>query len=187
VNTQIANQDEVNCTVRPVTAEQLNEAVAIIGRDGISDEEIEVKVASLVKDPMVARRLIDWLPEAFGMVLVSHMGKVTLPKTFRAKTDQGKWIEIELTVEPIFHDAIRLAMDMYHSGPRNTFSNVATRSAVVDGVNRALNGGESLDGASFSGPALLGIPAEFYVSQPKSFWRRLFRRTIQGLAVTSQR
>lgn len=161
----------------PVLAEQLEQAVAIIGSDGIGDEEIEIKVASLVQDPMLARRLIDWPPEAFGIVLVSHMNisKLTLPTTFSAKSNRGAWVELEFKVEPIFQSAIRLGTDMYHSGPRNTFSNVALRSAIVAVVNRALNEGSSLDGATLSGPALIGIPAEVYIPQPRPFWRRLFQ------------
>lgn len=154
---------------------QLEEVAAIVGAEGFNDEQLEARLVAFVRDPMLARRLMDWLPEAFGMVLVSHMDTVSLPTTFSAKNNRGDWVEFDLTVEPIFASAIRLATHMLHNGPRDTFSNIALRSAMVEAANRALNAGESLKGASLSGPALTGIPAETYLSPCPSIWRKLFR------------
>jgi len=108
------------------------------------------------------------------MVLVSHMDTVTLPMTFQAMNRRGIWVEFDLDVEPIFQSAIRLATQMYHDGPRHIFANIASRSAVLGVVNRALQDGESLNGAILSGPALVGIPAETYVAPTPSIWRKLF-------------
>lgn len=157
---------------------QLEEVAAIVGAAGVDDEALEPRVAMLVQNSMLARRLIDWLPEAFGMVLVSHMDAVTLPTTFSVKNKRGDWVELDLSVEPIFHSAIRLATHMFHNGPRDMFSNIALRSALVVAVNRALNEGRSLKGAVLSGPALLGIPAEIYLPPSRSIWQKLFRRTL---------
>jgi hypothetical protein len=159
----------------PASSELIEQAIAIMGTDGMAEEEVEQKIAALSKDPMLARRLIDWLPEAFGIVLVSHMGGVNLPTTFSAKTSRGQWLEFELNAEPIFQNAARVAMEMYHSGPRNIFSNIALRSSMLSAVNQALNQGGSLEGATLSGPALIGIPAEIYAPPPRSLWARLFR------------
>jgi len=109
------------------------------------------------------------------MVLISHMDQVTLPTTFSAKNKRGDWIELDLSVEPIFHSAIRLATHMFHNGPQSTFSNIAGRSALLGAVNRALNEGRSLKGATLSGPALISIPAETYLPPAPSIWRKLFR------------
>lgn len=155
--------------------ELIERAIAIIGRDGISDEEMEALVLSLTQDSMLARRLIDWLPEAFGIVFIPHLAAVNLPTTFSARTRSGKWMEFKFQAEPIFSTAVRIGMDMYHSGPRDTFKNVVLRSSIVDAVNKALNENVSLDGATLSGPALIGIPAETYLSKPKSLWRRLLQ------------
>ena len=159
----------------PIQHDQLEKAVAVLGTEGISDDEIEAGVAALVGDPMAARRLIDWIPEAFGIVLISHIAKVVLPTTFSAKSSNGEWVKFPFEAEPIFQAALGLATNLYHSGPRSTFGNVAMRSSMVDVVNRALNAGQSIEGATLSGPALIGIPAEVYEKRQVPFWRRLFR------------
>jgi hypothetical protein len=156
------------------TEEQLQKAIAMIGRDGISEDEIEVEISALAEEQMLARRLIDWLPEIFGIVLVSHMVDIHLPNTFSAKDERGNWIELDFKVEPIVQIAARVATEMYHAGSRNTFSNIALRSSMVDVVNRAVKQLESLNGARLSGPALIGIPAEIYLPPSKPFWRRFF-------------
>lgn len=109
------------------------------------------------------------------MVLVSHMDTVILPTTFQAKNKRGIWVELNLDAEPIFQSAIRLATQMYHNGPRHIFANIASRSAVLGVVNRALQDCASLNGAILSGPALVGIPAETYVALSPSIWRKLFQ------------
>jgi hypothetical protein len=143
--------------------ELLQKAITVIGRDGISDDEIEVEIFAFAQEKMLARRLIDWLPEIFGIVLVSHMGNIQLQNTFSAQDKRGKWIELEFKVEPIIQIAMNTAIEMYHAGPRNTFSNIALRSSMVNVINRALNQSQSFVGAQLSGPALTGIPAEIYI------------------------
>jgi hypothetical protein len=154
---------------------QVQEVAAIIGSEDITVDDIETRVVVLVQDPMLARRLIDWIPEAFGIVLISHMATVTLPLTFSAKNKRGDWVQFDLKVEPIFQRATLLAMQIFHEGPRESFSNIARRSALLDAANRALNHGDSLDGAVLSGPALIGIPAEVYMPPSTSIWRKFFR------------
>ncbi len=153
----------------------LEEVADIIGLDDIDDDAVEHRVAALVLDQMLARRLIDWLPEAFGMVLVSHMAKVILPETFSAKDKYGNWVQFDLKVEPLFQSATQLAVRIFHDGPRSTFSNIVRRSALLGAANSALNNGQSLDGARLAGPALIGIPAEVYLPVSLSIWRRVFR------------
>lgn len=156
-----------------VSDEQLEKIAMLVGAESADDEQLEFRVVTLVQDPMLAKRLISWLPEAFGIVLIPHIDSVILPKTFRAKNKRGEWVEIDLDAEPIFRPAVQLATHMYHNGPRSIFSNIATRSAIVDAVNRALNEVGSIQGATLSGPALVGIPAEIYLSEPQSIWEKL--------------
>ncbi len=159
--------------MKPIPVEIISNAIEILSADGITEDEIETRIAALVSDPMEARRLIDWIPEAFGIVLISHLGKPILPKTFSARDAEGKWKSFRLTYEPIFVAALEIAQAKYHQGPAAQFQSIATRSSVANAANNALNAGVSIDGAVFSGPALIGIPAEVYPSQP-SFWKRLF-------------
>jgi hypothetical protein len=48
-------------------------AAEIISADGITDVEIESRVLALVDDPMLVRRLIDCIPEAFGLVFAARI------------------------------------------------------------------------------------------------------------------
>lgn len=154
------------------STEQLQAAIAILG-SGESAETSTARIEGLVNDPMLANRLATWIPEVFGLVLVSHLGKVHLPKSFSAKSATGNWQELDLSLEPIFGSALPLAAAMFHSGPRDVFENLATRSAVVNAANNLLNAGSHIDGATLSGPALIGIPAEVYTKAP--WWRRVFK------------
>ena len=154
--------------------ELIQQVSAIIGEDGISDDEIERRVAKISADPLLSRRLIDWIPEAFGMVLASHIEKVELPSTFSARNRRGEWVLFEFDVEPIFALAIQFGVDLYHSGPREEFANVALRSSVMSVVNKALGEHGSIKGGRLSGPAMIGVRAETYISARKSIWARLF-------------
>jgi hypothetical protein len=158
-----------------IPEDQLQHVVTILGSTAAQDVAMESKVQELVADKILAQRLLDWIPEVFGLVLVSHIGKVNLPRTFSAKSSDGRWVEISLDAEPIFKAVVPIAMAMFHSGPRDAFRNIAERSAILDTANNALNAGASLEGATLSGPALIGIPAEVYAKQSLSFWQKLFQ------------
>jgi hypothetical protein len=160
--------------VLPISSSLVERAANIVGADGISDADIEANVLALAGDALLARRLIDWLPEAFGLVLLPHVARVALPTTFSAKSATGRWMDFELQAESIFPIATCLGEAMYRSGPRNTFHNIAVRSSIVATVNKALDDVKSIDGATLSGLALIGIPAEAYLPPRKSIWRRLF-------------
>lgn len=167
-------------SMRTVPIEHIHQAIAVLGSDGIADNDIESRVADFASDEMSARRLIDWIPEAFAAVLIPHIGNVYLPKTFTAKAKCGKWLKFEFMREPIFVNSLPIAMEMYHSDSRNAFANIAKRSAMLDVVNKALNAGDSIDGGSLSGPALIGIPAEVYEKLQEPFWRRWLNVSREG-------
>jgi hypothetical protein len=158
--------------------ETIHKAIAILGSEGLSASEVEAGIASFAESQALARRLIDCVPEAFGIVLASHIGKMNLPSTFSARSKGGQWKSFDFKVEPIFVESLRIATDMYHSGDRSTFGNVAKRSSIIDVVNKALNAGEPIDDATLSGPALIGVPAETY--EAKSLWQKVFRRWSQA-------
>jgi len=139
--------------------------VEILGISGIAEEDIESQVLALVQNEMFARRLIDCIPEAFGLIFashLSHLGKITLPTTFLAQDEDGKWQSFAMTTEPIFPAAAEIAAYMFHNGPRSCVEAVCNRSALVATINNALNAGASLEGTTLSGPSLIGIPARFY-------------------------
>jgi hypothetical protein len=153
--------------------ELVRSCIPALGESGASPDDEALRIAALVADPMMARRLLVWIPEAFGFVLASHIGKIKFTGTFSAKNKHGQWVTLAVEREPIFAAALTAAMTMFHSGPRESFKNISGRSALLNAVDNALNAGQSLDGAMLSGPALIGIPAEVYV-RPPVWWRRLF-------------
>src|SRR5215471_12860456 len=103
--------------------ELIEKAIAIIGTNGITEGEIESRIQDLTQDDLLTSRLSVWVPEAFAIAFIPHMAKVNLPNTFRAKNRKGKWVNIELQREPIFRGAVAIALQMFHSGPRDTFKN----------------------------------------------------------------
>ena len=137
--------------------------VAKVASSSSSLEEREASVVALVGGRELARRALDWLPEAFGFVLVTHMNLgVVLPKVFMAKTVAGCWVEIPLAKDPVFCSSLELASIMFHNGPREVFTALATSSFAVDVVNKALNAGESLAGATIQPLRMHGLAAEAY-------------------------
>lgn len=141
-------------------------AIDHLGNPALSVPEIEAAVLALAGgDAMLARRLIDVVPEAFGLVLVSHIegaDSMQLPTTFSVQDAAGEWVEFPFQREPIFLAALLAAQHMFHNGPRLKFQTVTDRSALLNTVNNALNGGGSLEGSTLGGPSFLGIPAAAY-------------------------
>ena len=162
-----------------VPDEFLQRTISLLGEGERRDVEIDIGVARFAPDKLTVRRLVDWIPEAFGYVLLPHVADLVLPSTFSAKAADGTWKEFSFDREPIFGLAVQIGTAMYQENSRGVFSGVAKRSAMVAVVNKALNGGQSLKGAVINGPALIGIPAEFYDPGVKagkpatSFWKKL--------------
>jgi hypothetical protein len=158
-----------------VKPEWVSEVFLLLGKE-LPSEEVESLVASMVPKAIVARRLIDWIPEAAAMVLIPHICSVKLPETFSARTKRGRWVEFGFAAEPIVAATVIIAIEALHSERKQHVLNFASRSSMMDTINRALAEGESLDsigGGVLSGPALNGIPAEIYQPRGGSLWRRL--------------
>ncbi len=151
----------------------LRKAVSVLGRKDSSEAQREREITELVQNPMTARRVLDWFPEIFGLVFLPHLGKFILPTQFSARNRHGQWMSFDFKAEPLFEPLLRLGMELYHSEDRSAFGLIALRSSLVDVVNKALNAGQSLDGAVLSGPSMLGIPAEVYAEPKASWWRKL--------------
>ncbi|HSI62277.1 MAG TPA: hypothetical protein VLE43_04140 [Candidatus Saccharimonadia bacterium] len=159
-----------------VPSSLIKEAIVLLGTEDLDDATLESRMLESAGDDMLARRLIDWIPEAFGYVAISHVGKVTILNEFQAKNAKGKWRTLPMKAEPIFAPALLEAQEMFHDGPRDVHLRIAMRSACLNSINNALNGGAKIDGATISGPALIGIPAEVYLGEERSFWSKLWGR-----------
>ena len=162
-----------------ISADLVQRTISLLGEGERRDTEIEIGVARFAPDKLTARRLIDWIPEAFGYVLLPHVGDMSLPTSFSAMAKDGTWREFAFDREPIFGQAVQIATQMYRDNPRGVFSAVARRSAMLAPVNDLLNEGRSIKGMKVAGPAMAAIPAEFYDPGAKaakpatSFWKKL--------------
>jgi len=163
--------------MRTVSDEDIQRTISQLGEGDRRDTEIEIAVRRFCADQLTMRRLVDWVPEAFGYVLLPYVADMVLPTTFTARAKDGTWQEFAFDREPIFGKAVAIAAAMYKDNPRGVFSAVAKRSVLVKTVNAALDSGKSLDGVRIPGPAMAGVPAEFYDAKPKppagGFWRKL--------------
>ncbi|SFX89499.1 hypothetical protein SAMN03097694_3612 [Janthinobacterium lividum] len=141
------------------------QAVKILGAQPDADDAVEAQVRALVQDDLTVRRLADVVPEAFGLVLASHLPgaeNMTLPNTFCAQDEDGEWVEFPLRREPIFVVAADIAQHTFHNGPRALLQNLANRSSLLEAINKALDAGGSLDGTTLGPPSFFGLPAALY-------------------------
>ncbi|OEZ48006.1 hypothetical protein JAB1_44260 [Janthinobacterium sp. MP5059B] len=79
-----------------LSSDLIYQAVKILGAQPDAEDEVEAQVRLLVQDDLTVRRLADVVPEAFGLVLVSHLpgaDNMTLPDTFCAQDEDGEWVE----------------------------------------------------------------------------------------------
>ena len=141
------------------------QAVKLLGARPDADDAVEAQVRALVGDDLAVRRLADVVPEAFGLVLASHLPgaeNMTLPDTFCAQDENGEWVEFPLRREPIFVVAADIAQHTFHNGPRALMKNLADRSSLLSTINKGLNAGGSLDGTTLGPPSFFGLPASLY-------------------------
>ena len=141
------------------------QAVKILGAQADAEDAVEAQVRALVQDELTVRRLADVIPEAFGLVLASHLPgaeNMTLPDTFCAQDENGEWVEFPLRREPIFVVAADIAQHTFHNGPRALMKNLADRSSLLSTINKGLNAGGSLDGTTLGPPSFFGLPASLY-------------------------
>lgn len=129
------------------------------------EEALEAQLRALVHDGLSVRRLIDVIPEAFGMVVAAHMpaaAGVILPDSFSVQDEAEQWADFPLQSEPIFAVAADIAIHTFHNGPRAQMENIAGRSSLLSAISNALDEGVELDGATLGGPQFFGLPATLY-------------------------
>ena len=142
--------------------EMVKTAALHLGDASRSDEDVERLVLAVAKSHVLARRLIDWLPEVFALVLIGHSWKVGLPKHFTVRNSLGEWEAVAFKDEPIVAVALCLATHVYHNGPRDQFKRIVSRSALLNTINNALNSGANIEGAQLGDLKMFGIGAEVY-------------------------
>jgi hypothetical protein len=137
----------------------------ILGAQEHIGEQVLQRVDDLVAQPITAQRLIDVIPEAFGLVLISRMPETRntlVPSTFLAMDKIGEWSELRMSFEPIFEMALAKARHTFDHGPRTTVENNCNRSVLISALSAALDANALLDGAAFAPPAFADLPASLY-------------------------
>ncbi|WP_155755074.1 hypothetical protein [Burkholderia pseudomultivorans] len=80
--------------MKPVSVDTVLAAAEILGAHPHVDDETEQRVRALVDDDLTMRRLVDIIPEAFGLVVASHLPSasgMTLPDSFSVQDESGTW------------------------------------------------------------------------------------------------
>jgi hypothetical protein len=137
----------------------------VLGAQEHVDEQVTQRVAEFVARPITVQRLIDVIPEAFGLAFISRMPETRntlVPNTFLVMDNTGDWSELPMFCEPIFEMAFSKARHTFDNGPRTTVENNCNRSALISALSAALNANASLDGATFAPPAFADLPASLY-------------------------
>ncbi|MCB1589239.1 MAG: hypothetical protein KDI56_10090 [Xanthomonadales bacterium] len=160
-----------------VDPELVRGAIALMSRDWDSAEALDTAMLEHAGDAMLVRRLRDWIPEIFGLVLVARAYSLNLPTTFQAKTAEGQWLSFEFKVEPLVATAGPMAAAMLHAkADQPAFQKLASQSSTMVVIAKAEAAGVSPNGGSLAGPALIGVPADIYLPPRQGFWQRLFGR-----------
>jgi hypothetical protein len=106
-----------------------------------SEAELVEKIYAAIGDRDIAERLIEFVPLAFGRVILGKMG-VVLPDYFIRMLDHDKFSEqCPLAAEPIWKPALAFAKEAEARMSKQKFWLVAYRSAEVDAATKAIQGG----------------------------------------------
>lgn len=152
--------------LQTLSPDLVERAIAVFGEGERSDDQIEAQMLALAGDPTTARRLVDVVPEAFGLLLIAHIpacAEVAMPDGFQAQAADGRWHVFPWEREPLFALAAQAAARMFHEGPRARFQAIATRGSMIAAVDNALNQETDLAGSTLGAPAFIGLPAELYL------------------------
>ncbi|AVP95898.1 hypothetical protein C7S18_01205 [Ahniella affigens] len=147
-------------------ADQIERAMQVLERDDLNPQQEEAALLAVTGDPMLARRVQQWLPEVLAMVFMGHTSdEVVPPEQFHARNKAGVWQVFELRAEPLVPDCFIFAARMIHAGARPGMVGVLQRSALFKAFAEVSDGGaKSVRGANFR-IALRRIPAEIYIGQ----------------------
>ena len=156
------------------TLELLRNAADWLADASLTNEEVEFRALDAAGDAMLARRVLDWIPEVFGFVYASHHWKIELPKEFSVWDKYGDRKAFDLKVEPLFVPILELAMEAIHGEDLNKFDCVAGQSSICNAARKALEENVDLEGARFDSLEFNAIPAEQY---EKSWWRGLLAKS----------
>ena len=143
--------------------DKLKQIAKLIGTEGYSDEYIYKSAINITGSESIAQRALDWTPEAFGLLLASHIPDIAPPKTFHARDSRDVWHEFPLAAEPLVQELTKLAEEVISTGEVSLFAKLSQSSSIVATLNSALNAGIAAADIKLSGPAFVHLPADIYI------------------------
>ena len=137
---------------------------------GASEAELVTHICAAIGDHDLAERLIEFVPLAFGRVLLTRMG-VQLPDQFIRMLDHDKFSEpYPLDAEPVWRPALAYAKEAEKQMSKDEFFTIAGRSAEVDAVTQACAKGSDPRNLVGSPPILLHA-APMPATPRKRWWQ----------------
>ena len=131
----------------------------------ISEDEVVRLLRERGYSRIAAEMLNVFVPSAFSWPVLKKLGLASFPDHFLATGADGSEVKISIASQHYFTAALTLAYSIFQNGwtetvPRSTYEVVAARSAEMDMVNSAFEGGDSVEGATLGPLQLLRISAE---------------------------
>jgi len=158
---------------------RLLEAIGIMGNvQAANDSEIELRLADGGYTPLEVKRLMAFVPLAFGRPILEQLGVSHFVESVSAKDRNGKWIQVPLASQDVYQAALTLAREHLRVGvmDHELFKVLALRCSQLDAASKALNAGANIKGATVAA-ALLGISAEDLAPET---WIHRLKRLIAG-------
>lgn len=117
-----------------------------------------------------AERISAFFPSAFCRIALSHKFDLNFPDSYEVEGQEDKFSYKD---EPIYKLGIEIASDIYHNEPElaEVFNSIVTRSAEFNSVNKALNDGAEIAGASLSVINYFGYKT---IGKKRGLFSRLF-------------
>ena len=138
-----------------------------------TEAELITHICAAVGDHDMAERLIEFVPLAFGRVILDHMG-VKSPDSFIRMLDHDQFSEpCPLDAEPVWRPALAFAKEAHKRMSKEEFFIIAGRSAEVDAVTKACAAGSDPRNLVGSPPILLH--AAPMPATPRKPWWQLWK------------
>jgi hypothetical protein len=132
---------------------RLLQAVELLSKGAdLDDKSMAAELSKAGFSTLEAQLLVVLLPIAFSRPLLEKAGITDFAPTISAPTRSGGRVNIPLKTWPLYGEALALAREHHQSGILNqdAYQRVTFRSAEVNALNKALNEGEDVKGASIA-------------------------------------
>jgi hypothetical protein len=164
---------------------RLLQAVELLSKHtSLDDKSLVGELSNAGFSALEARLLVVLVPTAFSRPLLEKAGITSFAPSISAPTRAGGRVDIPLRTWPVYAEAVALAREHYRSGilDQDAYKRVTLRSAEVNALNKALNEGEDVRGATIASAIVwtcaedLGYEPQSQPETAKPWWKRFFGR-----------